>query len=81
WVALEALVGIASLQAKRGESEQALQLLLIVLNHPASIQETKDRATRLRAELEAQLAQSQIETIQTHAGEKTLESVVKELLR
>jgi tetratricopeptide (TPR) repeat protein len=81
WVALEALVGIANVQAKRGEREQALELLLIVLNHPASIQETKDRAARLRAELEAQLTQSQIETIQTRAEEKTLESVVEELLR
>jgi tetratricopeptide (TPR) repeat protein len=81
WVALEALVGIASVQAKRGECKQALELLLIVLNHPASIQETKDRAARLHAELEAQLTSSQIEAVQAHVGEKTLESVVKELLR
>jgi tetratricopeptide (TPR) repeat protein len=81
WVALEALVGIASLQAKRGECEQALELLLIVLNHPASIQETKDRAAHLRAEVEAQLTPSQIESIQANREEETLESVVKELLR
>ncbi len=81
WVALEALVGIASVQAKRGECEQALQLLLIVLNHPASIQETKDRATRLRAELEADLTSLQIKTIQAHAAERTLEEIVEGLLR
>jgi predicted ATPase/DNA-binding XRE family transcriptional regulator len=81
WVALEALVGIASLQAKRGECEQALELLLIVLKHSASIQETKDRAVRLRTELEAQLTPVQIEFIKVHAGEITLESVVEDLLR
>ena len=43
-VALEALAGFASLQAKRGDMEHALELLLIVLNHPASFQETKNRA-------------------------------------
>jgi predicted ATPase/transcriptional regulator with XRE-family HTH domain len=81
WVALEALVGIASLQAKRGACEQALELLLIVLNHPASIQETKDRAAPLRAELEADLTSLQIESIQTHVREKTFEATVEELLK
>jgi tetratricopeptide (TPR) repeat protein len=81
WVALEALVGIANLQAKRGECEQALELLLIVLDNPSSIQETKDRAARLRTELEAQLTPSQIESIQTHAREKTFEATVEELLK
>ncbi|HLO31444.1 MAG TPA: tetratricopeptide repeat protein, partial [Anaerolineales bacterium] len=81
WVALEALVGIASLKVKREKTEQALELLLLVLNHPASIQETKDRAARLRAQLEAQLTPLQIESIKVHAGEITLESVVEGLLR
>jgi tetratricopeptide (TPR) repeat protein len=81
WVALEALVGIASLQAKRGDCEQALELLLIVLNHPASIQETKDRAVHLRTELEGQLTPLQIESINVHVRERSLESVVEGLLR
>ncbi|HET9908242.1 MAG TPA: tetratricopeptide repeat protein, partial [Anaerolineales bacterium] len=80
-LALDALVGIASLQAKRGECEQALELLLTILNHPASIQETKDRAARLRTVSEAQLTPLQIEAVQTHAGEKTLVSVVEDLLK
>lgn len=81
WVALEALVGIANLQAKRGENEQALELLLIVLNHPASIQETRDRAVHLRAELEVQLTPTRIEIIRSHAGEKAFDAVVEELLK
>ena len=79
--ALEALAGFASLQARRGNKEHAIELLLIVLNHPASLQATKNRASDLRADLEAQLSPAQIEEIQTHAGEKTFEAVVKDLLK
>ena len=81
FVALEALVGIATLRAKQGNIDQALELLLIVLNHPASLQETKNRASDLRAGLEAQLTPTQIEAVQAHAGEKTFDAVVEELLR
>ena len=58
--------------------EQALELALIVLNHPASLQETKDRAEKLRAE--ALLTPSQINNIQPHTGKMELETVVKKLL-
>jgi tetratricopeptide (TPR) repeat protein len=80
-VVLEALVGIASLRAKRGETQSALELLLMVLNHPACDQETKNRANALQAGLEAQLTPIEIEVIQAHAGEKTFEAVVEDLLR
>jgi predicted ATPase/transcriptional regulator with XRE-family HTH domain len=80
-VALDTLAGFASLQAKQGDLEHALELVLIVSNHPASLQETKNRASDLRADLEAQLTPTQIKTIQAHAGEKTLEAVVGDLLR
>jgi predicted ATPase/transcriptional regulator with XRE-family HTH domain len=80
-VALEALAGLAILQAKRGNNmEYALELLLIVLNHPASFQKTKNRASDLRAELEAQLTPTQIEVIQAQARERTFEAVVEDLL-
>ncbi len=81
FVALEALTGIAMLQAKRGESEPALELLLIILAHPGSIPETKDRAARLRAELEAQLTKQQVEAAQARVQTKTFEAVVDEVLR
>jgi hypothetical protein len=41
-VVLKVLAGFASLQAKRGTMEHTLDLLLIILNHPASLQETKN---------------------------------------
>jgi predicted ATPase/transcriptional regulator with XRE-family HTH domain len=80
-VALEALAGFASLQAKQANMEYALELLLIVLNHPASFQETKIHASEVRAELEAGLAPTLIEAIQTRAAENTIEAVVEGLLR
>jgi tetratricopeptide (TPR) repeat protein len=79
-VALEALAGFASLQAKHGDREHALELLLVVLNHPTSLRETKNRASALRAELETQLTSKQIEAIHAHAGEKTFAKVVEDLL-
>ena len=78
--ALDALAGLASVQAKQDDREHALELLLIVLNHAASLQETKDRADQLRVELEIQLTPTQVQVIQTHAAEKNFEAVVEELL-
>jgi predicted ATPase/transcriptional regulator with XRE-family HTH domain len=79
-VALEALAGLASLQAKQGDREHALELLLIVLNHPASFQETKNRAAHLRTQLESQLTNQQVEATQARVKVKTLESASDEIL-
>jgi tetratricopeptide (TPR) repeat protein len=80
-VALEALAGFASLQAKRGAKEHAIELLLVVLNHPASFPETRNRAAQLRAELEAQLPSQQAEAAERQAGATTFEAAVEEFLR
>ena len=81
FIALEALVGLASLQAKHSDMEHALELLLIVLNHPVITHETRKRAARLRAEVEAQLTPEQIESAQARAGAQTFESVADEVLK
>jgi tetratricopeptide (TPR) repeat protein len=81
FVTLAALAGIAALQAKQGEIEQALELLLIVLEHPATIQDTRDRAKQLRSELEAQLTTQQIEAVQMRAHAQPFETVVNEVLK
>jgi predicted ATPase/transcriptional regulator with XRE-family HTH domain len=80
FVALDALAGIAALKAKQGHLEDALELTLIVLNHPASLPETKNHVHRLRNELEQQLTSTQIEATQARAGERAFDEVVKELL-
>ena len=81
FIALDALAGLARLHAKQRNQEQALELSLIVLNHPASLQETKDRAKDLLVRLESQLTPLQIETFQVHAGEKSFEATVDDLLK
>jgi predicted ATPase/transcriptional regulator with XRE-family HTH domain len=81
FVALEALVGIATLKAKQGTIERALELSMIVLNHPASLHETKNRADRLRAELEAHLTSQQVEAAQRRAKAKTVEAAVEEIVQ
>jgi predicted ATPase/DNA-binding XRE family transcriptional regulator len=80
-VVLDALVGIASFRVRRGETQSALELLLIVLNHPACDEETKNRASALQAELEAQLSPTQVESIHAHAGDKTFDAIVEDLLQ
>jgi len=81
FIALEALVGLASLHAKHSDMEHALELLMIVLNHPVITHETRKRAAQLRVQLETKLTPSQIERIQANAEEETLESVVEKLLK
>jgi tetratricopeptide (TPR) repeat protein len=79
-VALEALVGLASLRAKKGDMQSALELLLIVLNHPASPQETKKRAGILRADLESRLTPQQIQAAQAEARKQSFDQVVSQVL-
>src|SRR6266545_5899062 len=54
---LDVLVGIATLLAHEAKHEQALEILALVLNHPATLKQTKDQAERIRAEIETRLPQ------------------------
>jgi predicted ATPase len=80
-VALYALIGLASLLAKRGDLEHALETTLIISNHPASSHDTRNRAARLRLELESQLAGQQVEAARERAQAKTFEDAVDEVLK
>jgi tetratricopeptide (TPR) repeat protein len=80
-VALEALVGLASLHTQQGHMDAALDLLLIVLMHPAGFQETRDRAAQLRVALEAQLTSRQIDAAHARARARTIDAAVTEILQ
>jgi hypothetical protein len=80
-VALEALVGLVSLRAKRGDTQSAFELLLIALNHPACDQEIRNRTEKLRAELTVQLTTQQADVAQEQARAKTFEAAVDEVLK
>lgn len=77
---LDALAGLAAIAVSEGRFERALELALPVLRHPASSQETKDQAERLRSEVEVQLTSHQIEAARAWAQAKTSEAIVTEIL-
>ncbi len=61
--ALEILAGVAHWQAKAGQLEPALALVGLVLSHPSSTQETKDRVAGLEAELRTALPPEQAQAV------------------
>jgi predicted ATPase/transcriptional regulator with XRE-family HTH domain len=78
-VALQALVGIATLYAKEGSTQQALELATYAWQHPSSDHQTKDRAERLHAELESDLMTEQIEAARSRAQSIKLDSIAEKL--
>lgn len=82
WIptALYALTGLAALHTRQKASQETLELILYVLQHPASAQETKNLATRLRVDLESRLPQEEIEAAQQHAGSMDLDELVRQVM-
>jgi tetratricopeptide (TPR) repeat protein len=89
-VALNTLVGLATLLSHQpaGETEpglatmqeRALELLALVLSHPASGQEAKDKAQRLLAEIETKLPLQMMAIAQKRGQARKLDEVVAEVL-
>lgn len=76
------LDALAALAAVRGQQEMhvsALEIALGVLHHQASTQEAKDRAEKLRAELEAHITPAQREAIRAQTLVRSFETIVAEL--
>jgi len=80
-IGLEAVVGMASLFTRRGNYEDALELLLIVVDQPACIQETRDRAIQLVSQIENLLTPQETVTVRQRAVEKTFVAITEELLQ
>lgn len=53
-LALDALIGVATLQARTGQASAAMALANCVLTHPASTQEARDRVGQLTVQLGSQ---------------------------
>jgi predicted ATPase/transcriptional regulator with XRE-family HTH domain len=79
-IALEALSGLGSLQAQRGEAEHALLIYYYILGHPSSDDRTKSRAGQLSQTLEARLDSEQILASRRIAAQKSLEQIVEAVL-
>jgi predicted ATPase len=78
---MEAIVGIANVQAACGEYRNALRLLLFGISHPAIIPKTKVQAEQLALTLKKKLTAEEIESAQASAENTSLEILVKELLK
>jgi predicted ATPase/transcriptional regulator with XRE-family HTH domain len=79
-LALDALIGLADLNARVGEYQLAIQLAFFVQNHAISTQENKDAAGRFLTEIEKRLPASQMQTARTKASDHSLKTIVQELV-
>ncbi|MGE5248665.1 MAG: tetratricopeptide repeat protein, partial [Bacteroidota bacterium] len=78
--ALNALAGLAALAVHQEAGEETLELVLYILEHPASSQETRDLAARLKEELGAGLTPAEMDRVHRLAGAKTLDDFVRPVL-
>ncbi len=79
-IVLDALLGVATLQAAEGNVEAALKVVLHVLRDPAQTQRVQNRAEQLHIRLEAGLTAEQSDVIRVLAQGKTVDALVQELL-
>lgn len=84
---LSSLLDLASVHIARGNLEDALGLLAIVLNHPASEQNSLNRteflradAEKLRAQIESQLDHSLYQSAWETGQKQRLADVVAQIL-
>lgn len=78
--ALQALIEIAALESKEGNTERALELVMQALQSPSITSDLRERAEALRAEMAARLTPQQIEAAQARADAATLEGLAQETL-
>jgi tetratricopeptide (TPR) repeat protein len=71
---------IAALRMREGKREQTVELLALVLRHPATWQWAKDRAAPLFAALEAELAPELFAAAQERGKARDLDATVRKLL-
>ena len=80
-MALDVLTGLAQLLAEEGENERAVELLTLPLQHAASKQETKEKASRLYSQLTAQLPSQIVDLAPLKDNPDELEEVVARILK
>jgi predicted ATPase/DNA-binding SARP family transcriptional activator len=77
---LDALLGLAIVDSRKSTNQETLEMVLYILQHPASAQDTKNRAARLQVELQSKLSQEEIRTTQQRAVMKNLDEAVRRFL-
>lgn len=76
---LDSLVGIARLLIYAGKATDAIELLVLIQQHPSTLKETLDRADRLHAEVLAQQPHAIGGVVAARWQTKTLEQVVEDI--
>jgi predicted ATPase/class 3 adenylate cyclase/Tfp pilus assembly protein PilF len=79
-VALDVLAGLALSYVKTGRRETALNLLAMVLYHPASLKHTRGRAEQMVQELQAELPHQIVMTAKAKGRMKKFEETVATVL-
>jgi predicted ATPase len=77
---IEAVIGLAELCAKQGNTDQAASLFSLVLHHTATVQADKDHAQQQLNTLQHQLSFEDIEEAIERGKTLTLEEVVAEFI-
>jgi predicted ATPase/transcriptional regulator with XRE-family HTH domain len=79
-IALDALSGLAHLQAQSGNTESALALCLYIMNHSASEEETRKLSEQLHADLEPSLSPEQVRAAKIKVQTGTVSLFMKDVL-
>jgi len=78
--ALSALVGLAGVSSREGDLDRAIELLALVLHHPASSQMTTRRAQRALCDLASELPQEALAAATARGQARDLEELAAEIL-
>ena len=79
-IVLDAVVSLAALKQKAGLFEEAVGMVTAVIQHPASWQIIKERATRLLTKLETEIDKTTFKQAQEHGKTTSIEDFVIDLL-
>jgi tetratricopeptide (TPR) repeat protein len=74
------LLGPAALLARTGKVERALELAALARHHPASVEETRERADELLNRLRSELSPEAYAAAEAHGQARDLGATVSELL-
>lgn len=77
---LHIVTSIAALLAQDGEKARAIEMLVLVLHHPASQKTTRDRAGHLLSDLTSQLSAQQVAAAQERGKARRLEELVRQFV-
>ena len=78
-IAMDTLLGLAHLQNQAGNSENALEISLHVLNYQDITKETRDCAIEVGNEARKMLTENQIQAIKEYVLNKSIEEIAKQI--